>query len=164
MDNHQLLVRPRQLTRRLWAGTIVIATLCSHCATLLMSIQPTPPPKAQWNNEEILALINHLDANKSQGEGAGNFKEVTYNSAATAIASFHTSGPQKTAKHCRTKWGNVRLIFLLLSHTIIFFFRLKPLIRLLRPIRTSREPTGITPTVQMFKALPPLLFLMRMHH
>ena len=103
----------RQFIRRLWAGTVVITALCSHCATLLMSIQPTPSqsPKAQWNSEEISALINHLEAQKSQGEGAGNFKNVTFNNAAAAVAPHHSSGPIKTLRHCKTKWANVGRFF-----------------------------------------------------
>lgn len=158
MDNG---LRQRELTRRLWAGTIVITALCSHSTTLLMSsIQPAPSaaPKAQWNNEEVLALLNHLDANKSQGEGAGNFKDVTFSNAVTSIAPFHSSGPPKTVKHCKTKWASVRQLFSLLSHALTLttkYFRLNQYIRPLRPIRMFRVPTGITPTVRIFKA--PLL-------
>jgi hypothetical protein len=44
--------RERALTRRLWAGTTVIAALCSHSSILLMSsvqppIQVQAAPKAQ---------------------------------------------------------------------------------------------------------------------
>ena len=108
MDNR---LTDRQLTRRLWAGTTIITALTAHCATLLMSIQPTP--KAQWNEQETNGLLDYLVTNKAQGEGAGNFKDTTFNGAAAAIALLLSAGPTKTMKHWKTKWAGVCHILLL---------------------------------------------------
>lgn len=104
MDNR---FRRRELAHRLWAGTTVIASLCSHSAILLMSGQT---PKAQWNDQEILALVDYLETNKSQGEGAGSFKDSTFSGAVTAVSPFLSGGPPKTVKHCKTKWASVCII------------------------------------------------------
>ena len=105
MDNR---LRQQELARQLWAGTTVIAALCSHSSSLLMSMQPQAP-KAHWNTQEVLGLLDHLEANKSQGEGAGNFKDATFSGVVTTIAPLLSAGPTKTVKHCKTKWASVRL-------------------------------------------------------
>ena len=69
-----------------------------------MSIQS---PKAQWNDQEVHILLDYLNANKSQGEGARNFKDSTFNGALTIIAPLLSAGPPKTIKHCKTKWASV---------------------------------------------------------
>jgi hypothetical protein len=106
--------RERALTRRLWAGTTVIAALCSHSSILLMSsVQPPnqvqAAPKAQWDAKEVLGLLDYLATNKSQGDGIGNFKDTTFMGAATAISPLLSAEPPKTAKHCKTKWASVCL-------------------------------------------------------
>jgi hypothetical protein len=161
MDNQ---FRRRELIHRLWAGTVVIAALCSHCATILMSIQPTPTPKAHWTDREIDSLLDCLEANKSEGDGSGNFKDSTFAKVVTAVAPFLSSGPQKTVKHCKTKWASVRHFFSLSLHTSLMKYsslnqhsRLSMLIT-----TTSRELTGITTRVQIFKVKQPLRFSISM--
>ena len=105
--------REQVLALWLWAGINVIAALCSHSAILLMlSIQHPQiqaAPKAQWDTKEVFVLLDYLAANKSQGDGTGNFKDTTFIGAATAIPPLSSTGPPKTAKHCKTKWASVSL-------------------------------------------------------
>jgi hypothetical protein len=114
--------RERALTCRLWAGTTVIAVLCSHSSILLMSsVQPPnqvqAAPKAQWGAKEVLGLLDYLTTNKSQGDGIGKFKDTTFMGTVTAISPLLSAGPPKTSKHCKTKWASVCLfISLLIQH------------------------------------------------
>jgi hypothetical protein len=144
-----LSMNNRELLNRLWAGTILIASLSSHCATILMSIQPGSSPKAQWNDQEVASLLDSLEAYKSEGEGAGNFKDSTFTKVLTAVTPFHTAGPPKTVKHCKTKWAAVCFSFFLSSLlSLIRFSSLNQYTSQFMPINTtSREPIGMTPTV-----------------
>jgi hypothetical protein len=104
------------ITCQLWAGTTVIAALCSHSSILLVSsVQPPnqvqAAPKAQWDAKEVLGFLDYLATNKSQGDGIGNFKDTTFMGAVTAISpsGLLSARPPKTAKHCKMKWALVRL-------------------------------------------------------
>ena len=109
--DHQF--RERVLAQWLWAGITVIAALCSHSAILLMSsVQPPQIQaalKAQWDTKEVFALLDYLTANESQGNGTGNFKDTMFIGTVTAISPLLSTGPPKTAKHCKTKWASVSL-------------------------------------------------------
>jgi len=85
------------------AGATVVtqAVLCLQYTTLLMSSQSAP--KTQWNPQETQALLDHLVAHKSEGEGAGNFKDPTFNAALSSIGPLLTLGPPKTLKLFKNK-------------------------------------------------------------
>ena len=95
------------------------------------SQQVQPPqiqaaPKAQWDTEEVFALLGYLAANKSQDNGTGNFKETTFIDAVTTISPLLSTGPPKTAKHCKTKWALVSLfVFFLLLKWHLSYLQLK---------------------------------------
>ena len=97
-----------ELTNRFWEGTIVIMTLCSHFATILMSMQSAPTPKAQWNDQEVLSLLDCLEVNKSEGEGSGNFKDSTFGKVATALnccCSLSFSWAKKDSQALQNEMG-----------------------------------------------------------
>ena len=73
-----------------------------------MATAPTTRgPTAQWNEEETKALLTYLAEHKSEIGDGGMYKMVTFNAVASEIAKYHTSGPVKTGKMCKTKWRAV---------------------------------------------------------
>ena len=104
MDDHLL-------TRRcLQAGVIAIAALCAHYTSMLMIPQSNSLPKAQWNEQEVTALLEYLNGHKSEAGDGGSFKMSTFNVAAVHIQQHLTQGPVKTGKMCKTKWNMVCLL------------------------------------------------------
>ena len=102
MDNR---LQPHRLAQRLLAGATVVTVLCSQYTTLLMSSQSVP--KAHWNPQETQAFLDYLVTHKSEGEGAGGFKDPTFNAALASITPLLTLGPPKTLKSCKNKWASV---------------------------------------------------------
>jgi hypothetical protein len=96
-----VIMDARQLRRR-WAGALAITTLCVQFTTFIMA-QP-PKEKANWNEQEVTALINYLYEHRAEAGDGGSFKNTTFNAAAAHIGPFLTQGPPKTAKRCKTKW------------------------------------------------------------
>jgi len=92
--------------RRIWAAALTLTTLCGQVATAIMAT--APPDKAQWNDDETIALVDDLLEHKSAIGEAGMYKMATFNAAAGHIAAHHTLGPVKTGKMCKTKWRSVR--------------------------------------------------------
>jgi hypothetical protein len=92
--------------RRLWAGAIALTALCAQYTTFLMA-QPSKADKAQWNENEVTALVDYLFLHKSEAGEGGSFKMATFNAAAASIVSHHTHGPAKTGLMCKTKWTSV---------------------------------------------------------
>lgn len=91
----------------------VLSAVAAQFSVILMA--SSLQDKAVWNNDEAMALINYLCEHKAEGGGNGGFKDVSFNGAAECIATHWTSGPVKTAKHCKTKWTSV-CIFLLIVY------------------------------------------------
>ena len=52
-------------------------------------------------------MMVYLQDHASQADDGGNFKDSTYQAAATHIAPHHKSGPAKTAKHVKGKYKTV---------------------------------------------------------
>ena len=52
-------------------------------------------------------MMEYLWDHTSQGGDGGNFKDSTYQAAATHIAPHHKSGLAKTAKHVKGKYKMV---------------------------------------------------------
>lgn len=71
--------------------------------------------KAIWNDKETLAFVEYLCENMDKRTEGMNFREPVFNGAPNHIAHLLTSGPAKTAKHCRTKFNTVGTIFLISS-------------------------------------------------
>ena len=100
-----------QLARkcRIWAAAFTLTTLCAQVATAIMATAPTAPSdKTQWNEDETMALVDFLLEHMSEIGDAGMYKMRTFNAAAGHIAVYHTLGPTKTGKMCKTKWRAVR--------------------------------------------------------
>lgn len=82
-----------------------------------MSVEPSQSgggAKAQWNDKETVALLDHLIENRTLGQGNGNFKDPVFTSAAEAVSSIpigEQRGPvSKTSKVCKNKWVAVSVI------------------------------------------------------
>jgi hypothetical protein len=101
MDN-QLLTH-----HSLQAGVIAIAALCAQYTLVLMIPQSKSSPKAQWNEQEVTALLEYLNGHKAEAGDGGSFKMSTLNAAATHIQQHLTQGPVKTGRMCKTKWTAV---------------------------------------------------------
>lgn len=127
--------------RRIYTGVLAITALCAQYAAVVMSTPAQPSQKASWNDEEVTALIAHLYEHRSETEGAGNFKDPAWNSAATHIASLLTRGPPKTSKMCQSKWVTVRrwTCCLAPSNLLTGFFQLK---RIYNAIETYKKTSG----------------------
>ena len=105
------------LPQQFYIGITAITIICVQFLNLLMSVEPSysgSGTKAQWNDKETEALLDHLIDNKTLGQGNGNFKDQVFTSAAEAISDHLSSGPVKTSKICKTKWTTVTII--------LFFF------------------------------------------
>ncbi|KIM92292.1 hypothetical protein PILCRDRAFT_57258, partial [Piloderma croceum F 1598] len=64
--------------------------------------------KAQWDEEEIVALLDYLLDHKSAIGEAGSFKMPTFKAAADSISGLLVNGPIKTGKMCKTKWRTLK--------------------------------------------------------
>ena len=96
--------------RRLLAGTVAITVLCAQYTNVLMaSTQATTSSaeRAQWNDQEVTALVDYLHEHRAEAGDGGSFKGSTFNAAATQLVPFLTSGPKKTGTMCKTKWLSV---------------------------------------------------------
>jgi hypothetical protein len=60
-----------------------------------------------WNDEERMALLNHLIGLQGAAGDGQNFQPKHFASAADAVAPYYTIGAVKTAKHCRSQYSYV---------------------------------------------------------
>jgi hypothetical protein len=129
-----------QQQQRHWAGALAITTLCVQYITFLMA-QPTRSEKANWNDQEILGLVNYLHDHRAEARDGGTFKPPAYNAAVAHIAPHLTQGPVKTGKMCKTKWTLVRRHVILLYRllTAPASFQLK---QIHAAIETYRSQSG----------------------
>ena len=108
-------------TQRFIYISVGLVTLCVQSLILLMAtegqsqLEATIGNTAVWTEPETDALMNYLLAEKATLGGSG-FKKQVFQAAAGSIRHLHTSGPAKTAKHCKTKYTSVRNIPLLKFH------------------------------------------------
>lgn len=93
--------------------SVGLVTLCVQSLVLLMAtegqtqLEATSGNTAIWTEPETDALVNHFLAAKAKIGDSGMFKKQVFQAAAEGIRHLHTSGPAKTAKHCRTKYTSV---------------------------------------------------------
>ncbi|KAF9237859.1 hypothetical protein BU15DRAFT_34672, partial [Melanogaster broomeanus] len=67
---------------------------------------------AKWTPVEVTALVNYLHEHRAECGEAGNFKEITYNAAATAVGHLYNGGGGvKTGKMVATKWAALKAIY-----------------------------------------------------
>ena len=91
----------------LLAGTVAITVLCAQYTNMLMaSTQATTSSAemAQWNDQEVTALVNYLHEHQAEDGDGESFKGSTFNAAATQLVPFLTLGSRKTGTMCKTKW------------------------------------------------------------
>ena len=103
----------------IWAAASTLTTLCAQVATAIMATAPTAPSltdKAQWNEDETMALVDFLLEHMSEIGNADMYKMGTFNAAAGHNAVHHTLGPTKTGKMCKMKW---QAVCFFLSHTVV---------------------------------------------
>jgi len=89
-----------------------------------MAQQSSHTDRAVWTDTETDQLLIYLFNNRDKVGDTGNFKDVTYNGAAEAIAVYLQHGPQKTGAMCKTKWGlvshtNISLSYMLIRYCIV---------------------------------------------
>jgi hypothetical protein len=68
-------------------------------------------PRANWNDAEITALIDHLIEHMAKMGDGGNFKKVMFIGALRAIGPYHSAGPPKTAFMCKSKYQSVSWVY-----------------------------------------------------
>ncbi len=62
--------------------------------------------KAIWNEQEMATLIEFL-RQETNRTGNTSYTSASFNSVANHIKNYCTTGPVKTGKQCKTKWGTV---------------------------------------------------------
>ncbi|KAG0701983.1 hypothetical protein DFH29DRAFT_875514 [Suillus ampliporus] len=73
-------------------------------------------PHAQWNDNEVTALVNYLYEHRTEGEGGGGFKQHSFNNAAEYLNTkedlkANWQGPPKTWSSVRNKWTTIKGIY-----------------------------------------------------
>jgi hypothetical protein len=116
--------------RKLLVGSVALTALCAQYTTLLMatpaSTSSTGPmvasERANWSDDEVAALVNHLYVNRAAaGDSGGNFKPAIFDAAAVEIAPLLKQGAKKTGAMCKKKWASVRQAFISLIAQLINF-------------------------------------------
>ena len=57
------------LPQQFYIGLTAVTIICVQFLNLLMSVEPGSRAKAQWNDRETVALLDHLIENKTLGQG-----------------------------------------------------------------------------------------------
>ena len=95
----------------------VVTAITLACALIFNMSEPIRE-NAIWDESETDKMMEYLRDNAASAGDGGNFKDSTYQAAATYIAPYHKSGPIKTAKHVKGKYKSVSIryfnIFVLL--------------------------------------------------
>ena len=95
----------------------VITAITLACALIFNMSEPIHK-NTIWDERETDKMMEYLGDNTASAGDGGNFKDSTYQAAATYIAPYHKSGPIKTAKHVKGKYKSVSIhyfnIFVLL--------------------------------------------------
>jgi hypothetical protein len=109
--------------------------------------------KAKWTPAEVTALVDYLHEHCAERAEAGNFKDATYNAAATALRPlYNNNGAIKTGKMVAYKWGMVGTdLMFSFAYTYSITHSSKLYIMQSRFIIADQESTGITLVVWTFK-------------
>ena len=62
---------------------------------------------AVWDKNETDKMMKYIQDHVALAGDGGNFKDPTYQAAATYIDPYHKSGPIKMAKHVKGKYKSV---------------------------------------------------------
>ena len=73
---------------------------------LLFMLEPAHE-NAVWDKKDTEKMMEYLWDPASQAGDGGNFKDSTYQAAATHITPHHKGGPAKTVKHVKDKYKMV---------------------------------------------------------
>ena len=84
----------------------VVATITLSCA-LIFSISESDHANAVWDENETDKMMEYLWDHVASAGNGGNFKDSTYQAAATYIAPYHKSGPIKMANHVKGQYKSV---------------------------------------------------------
>jgi hypothetical protein len=94
--------------RKLLVVAIALTSLYTQIATIMsLPAQNPAEAKAYWTDDETTRLVQYLWEHRAECGDGGNFKNVTFNTAAEHLASHPTLGAPKTAKQLKTKWQAV---------------------------------------------------------
>jgi hypothetical protein len=88
--------------------------LITHFSEFMSTTLPATThkaPRANWNDTEITALIDHLIEHMAEMGDGGNFKKTMFIGALRAIRPHHSAGPQKTASMCKLKYQLVSWVY-----------------------------------------------------
>ena len=104
------LLKPPDIQHFLYLS-VSLVSLCVQSVILLMATegqaQSEPHTTTIWTDAETDALMDFLLANKAKLADAGSFRPPAFRAAAEHIQPLHTMGLPKTAKTCKSKYGNV---------------------------------------------------------
>ena len=98
--------------QQIYSSVATVASICTQFITLLMDIGSyygiaPPPTETQWNDVEIIVLLDYLFLHYVEGSGSSNFKPSTYEDATTSVSHLWMTGAKKNSKMCKTKWNMV---------------------------------------------------------
>lgn len=97
---------PHPERQKLINSAVALSSIAAQFVVSLL-MASSQQEKASWNDEETLALVDYLCEHRSESGDGGTFKDSMFNAVAEHIAPHLTSGPAKTAKHCKTKYNSV---------------------------------------------------------
>lgn len=106
MEEHRPFFHKRNLLN---SAASLTALSAQFVISLLMA--SSHQDKAFWNDKETLAFVEYLCENVDKRAEGMTFRETVFNGAPDHIAHLLTSGPAKTAKHCKTKFNTVSTFF-----------------------------------------------------
>jgi hypothetical protein len=102
--------------RKLLNSAVSLASIGAQFVTSLF--MASSQEKASWNDEETKALVDYLWERRAECGDGGTFKATVFNAIPNQIANLLTSGPTKTATHCRTKYTGVSICFKVSSESL----------------------------------------------
>jgi hypothetical protein len=102
-------INPLLERRRLLNSAVSLAALGTHFVSLLVAAMSQEDGKANWNDAEVVGLVDFLWEHRAEAGDGGSFKDTAFNAVAGDIAKHWTVGPTKNAKRCKTKYSGVSL-------------------------------------------------------
>jgi hypothetical protein len=96
--------------RRQIVSVVAAIILCTQFQLFLMAQKEAKQPraKAQWSDEEVDVLLDHLLSEVSKIAGT-TFKDETFTQAAKKVTALQKPGGEKDLAQCKGKWRSVCL-------------------------------------------------------
>ncbi|KIK85025.1 hypothetical protein PAXRUDRAFT_831973, partial [Paxillus rubicundulus Ve08.2h10] len=101
---------PAAQRQQIWKALSNLILNFSLCVAAVMAESTVEGSleKARWTPAKVTALIDYLHDHCVEHGEAGNFKETTYNAAATTLRPLYNGiGTIKTGKMVGSKWATV---------------------------------------------------------